>query len=343
MSKTPPCWWENATKSQDIDLIALKKRLYSIAVPVIVSLALVVMLVNGALLIAVRLIRRSASDRCNRNPTLPLTISLAVSDLCTSVAMTFSLVYNSYFYFVFGLITNPCVSLTFEAIRMGGLITSTWHLLALAVSHYLNISHPNTYKEILTPRATRVIICVLWLSPPLCLLIFMSSAPGEGFRTPYDPCIGYCWRLGFWSTIQFRLIIFFIFFSPFVVMSALYIKFLHVSRRQDQLIAPTSALKRKRRTFMTTVWIWVTFFLFWIPACLVFLLTCGTCPLTSVARPRFVFAVGVLSNLCILFKSLINPVIYAVRIPEIKAALGKQYGRVYKRLTFKNEKDGTVI
>lgn len=318
----------------DPNLLHLKRRLYSTAVPIIIILAILVMLVNGALLVAVRLIRRrSAQDhRHYRNPTLPLTISLAVSDLCTSIAMTFSLVYNSYLFPVLGLPTNACVSLTFEAIRMGGLITSTWHLLALAVSHYLNISHPSTYKEILTPRATRTIIGVMWTLPPVVLLVFMSSTEGQGFRSPYDPCRGHCWRLGFWSTFTFRLTIFFVFVSPFLVMSGLYVKFLHLSYRQDQLIVPTTALKRKRRTFMTTVCIWVTFFLFWIPTCLVFLLTCGTCPLTSDVRPRLVFAVGVLSNLCILLKSLINPIIYAVRIPEIKTALTKQYGWLFRLL-----------
>lgn len=350
----------NATLQMDANITSIKRDMYSVAVPVYVAICVLVMIANATVLCAARAIKNTAKE----HPTLPLTLSLAVADLWTSVVMAFSFVYNSYLFFVFGITANACVSLAFEAVRMGGLITGSLHLLALAIIHYMTIRFPTSYQNIVTSKTNWATIILIWLAPPISLFIFMSSLPGKFFRSPYIRCQGYCLRTGIWHTLEFRLVIFFAFFSPFILMSIFYLMFLILFRRQERKFCrvPNSnsssstaelfkqqprrhssikkqksqrqQLQKSRRTFTTTLLIWFTFMLGWMPACSLFVLTCHTCPIPfpreTVDNVRAVFIMSVISNLFILCKSLVNPIIYAIRIPEIKMALTKRYGGCFR-------------
>lgn len=69
-----------------------------------------------------------------------------------------------------------------------------------------------------------------------------------------------------------------------------------------------------------------TFVIGWIPSVFIFLLICRNCifdldTFGSVKGQSLLFYLSFFSNVAIVFKSLIDPVIYAARVKEIKLAL----------------------
>ncbi|KAK6040449.1 hypothetical protein COOONC_22046 [Cooperia oncophora] len=67
------------------------------------------------------------------------------------------------------------------AFRTGGLLTGIVHLVALAFAHYLQIRRPFDHQKILSLRTVQVVIFFIWAVPPLSLIIYFSSWPGQGF------------------------------------------------------------------------------------------------------------------------------------------------------------------
>ncbi|EPB73428.1 hypothetical protein ANCCEY_07499 [Ancylostoma ceylanicum] len=84
--------------------------------------------------------------------------------------------------------TNPTIFLrkrgTVKAFRTGGLLTGILHLTALAVAHYLQIQRPFDHQKFLSLRTVQVVVFFIWAVPPLSLMIYFSSWPGQG----YSPC-----------------------------------------------------------------------------------------------------------------------------------------------------------
>src|SRR5690348_15769082 len=75
---------------------------------------------------------------------------------------------------------------------------------------------------------------------------------------------------------------------------------------------------------MTTVLIMIgTFVGGWFPVAMVFTASCRTCRFVQefTARPELQFVVGVLTNALVIVKYLANPLIYSLRIPEVKKAM----------------------
>ncbi|KIH46087.1 hypothetical protein ANCDUO_23862 [Ancylostoma duodenale] len=67
------------------------------------------------------------------------------------------------------------------AFRTGGLLTGILHLTALAVAHYLQIQRPFDHQKLLSLRTVQVVVFFIWAVPPLSLIIYFSSWPGQGY------------------------------------------------------------------------------------------------------------------------------------------------------------------
>lgn len=299
-------------------------QFYVIFVPIFVAFCLFCMMANACVLLTVHWIKGGVSA------TLRLTVSLAVSDVYTSALLAFSFIHNSYLFIVHNIRTNACVALTFEALRTGGLLTGTFHCFALAVNHYLSTAHPFAYRKVLTPFTTNTVIFLTWIVPPIALLICYGTIPDQGYQSPN----GTCMVLDFFNTLEFRLAIFGLIFTLLIAMIILYVAVLIILHRMKRKFAQKSAnqsqnqarqlqLKRKRNTFVTTFLISFTFFVGWFPSSLIFVLTCNSCPYSVKNRfsDQTVFIVSMIAQSVILTKTLINPIIYAVRIPEISQVI----------------------
>uniref|UniRef100_A0A915EQ32 G-protein coupled receptors family 1 profile domain-containing protein n=1 Tax=Ditylenchus dipsaci TaxID=166011 RepID=A0A915EQ32_9BILA len=262
-----------------------------------------------------------------RNATVTLILSLTISDIWTSCIVAFSLLYNSYLPTVKGTDVNPCFSLTLEMCRTGGLITGTLHLLLISIHHYIGIVRPYSDKNQL--RIIAKYLCTLaWITPLLVLLILASSFPSQGYWN--------CTNVKFYHSRVFRLSVSCLLITIFLLITTCYIRLLWILRQQPSLddqqqqkpkaSSGTSnsraklqhqltnkekgesserRVARENKTVWTTILICSSFFLGWAPATIHFTITCDTCDL--------------LKDLCfILGKSIVNPLIYSIRIPEVK-------------------------
>lgn len=316
----------NFTENQTtrMDARQLQFTVYSVSVPILLAYATLAFMVNVGVLSTVPWIKNKL------NPTLRLTISLTLSDVWTSATVSVALVYNSYLYHVHHISTNACVAVTVEVFRMGGFFSGIFHLLALALNHYVSTAHPFFARKLMTPSTTNGMIVFMWLLPTIVVLIGFHSVPDQGYRSPANIS---CQNLSFAHTFEYRMIILSLICILLIIMSVLYIAVIVILRRMKRKFDRTrkfsihnqqqQQFKRKRKTFVTTLLIWLTFFLGWFPTCLMFVLMCRNCLYSFYNRDsaKVVYMFGILGNFFILTKTLANPIIYAIRIPEIKTVL----------------------
>lgn len=163
--------------------------MYSIVIPVFIVLCGVALLLNSLMILILRRTRV-------RNAVVTLILSLTLSDMWTSSIVAVSLLYNSYLPNVEGTTVNPCVSLTLENLRTAGLLTGIFHLLLIAINHYVSIIRPHISKKRLKRMAS--IPCIFaWISPIFALVSLSLAFDNQGY---YDDCI----RVDFYSSRIFR-------------------------------------------------------------------------------------------------------------------------------------------
>ena len=76
----------------------------------------------------------------------------------------------------------PCTILTLEAVRLGSVIVTVVHLLALAINHYIGIMRPLHYAAIMTKRTVSVCIIAMWISPNILIFTYFSCNENQGFQ-----------------------------------------------------------------------------------------------------------------------------------------------------------------
>lgn len=72
---------------------------------------------------------------------------------------------HSYLPSVFNVEFSNCFNLTVEAIRLGIILTQVYHLLVVALIHYIGTLKPLQYASILNPECLKVIVTALWTIP----------------------------------------------------------------------------------------------------------------------------------------------------------------------------------
>uniref|UniRef100_A0A1I7ZQW0 G_PROTEIN_RECEP_F1_2 domain-containing protein n=1 Tax=Steinernema glaseri TaxID=37863 RepID=A0A1I7ZQW0_9BILA len=120
---------------QTSELKAYRAKMYEIVIPIFLFLSCFAIFANVIVILALRGTKVIS-------PTVILIASLTVSDIWTSAIVAVSLLYNSYLPTVKDTEVNPCVSLTLEMLRTGGLITGALHLLLISIHHYIGILSP---------------------------------------------------------------------------------------------------------------------------------------------------------------------------------------------------------
>ncbi|XP_071446399.1 adenosine receptor A1-like [Hetaerina americana] len=293
---------------------------YTIAsLSVLILFCVITLAFNGVILASVFWIRRPMS------PTLSLSISLAAADAYNALFLGTGLLVNSLLPRALGVSVDStahgtCVMLGFEALRLGGILVSVAHLLALAFNHYLGILRPLHYAATLTPRITSFLTAILWALPIAFLFVYFSSISGQGFQSP--KC-----EYKFLTLMGFRAVFSFLFFAPLFLMAVIYLHIYSIVRRTQcsrQRSRLGRQLARNWKAVVTTMLILGTYLLGWIPAVMLFFLVCEDCVLNFKDHdPRVMLVLYILVNLLIILKSLSNPIIYAARMQEIKAALGR--------------------
>jgi hypothetical protein len=96
------------------------------------------------------------------------------------------------------------------------MMTSVYHLLALAISHYILTVHPCTYQDKLD-KATLPMLIIMWLAPPALFLTLFMVYYDETFGQQE----GFC-TVNFLNTLTFRWFTLASFILPLAIMCAVY-------------------------------------------------------------------------------------------------------------------------
>lgn len=302
--------------SDEIDL----RELYRVVVPVMLTVCVLSLVFNVVILFSVKWVRKSLS------PTLLLSLSLAVADAYASLVIGVGLIVNSLLPIVYGLDMGKfsnCYVLVLEAFRLGGMVVAVFHLLALAINHYIGILRPLHYAATVTRGTVAWAISAMWALPLLFFLAYFSLVPDYGFRSAY------CSNYDFLLRIPFRMTVSMLFFVPLILMSVMYVHmFVVVKRHQRGVLQLPSGrqLHKSVKAIITTLLILGTYVMGWMPAVLFYVLTCLDCPVPVTQINLWVRVyVAIFINSMIVVKSFLDPVIYVVRMPEIKGAMRAIY------------------
>ena len=226
----------NSTGNSDTCQSEYLRYLYVYALPVMIFFCVLSIFVNVIIVVSARWCRRPMT------PTLYFSISLALADAAASIALATGLIVNSLLPCVFNIKIVPphpnCVTLVIEIFRLGCILITVKHLLALGINHWIGIVRPLHYAATMTRRTAWLVIVISWASPVLLLFAYFSVHPGQGFL------IEDCRIVSIFNEKTFRAIFASLFFAPLLVMSMIYlhifliVKSTHQHRLRYQVKTP---------------------------------------------------------------------------------------------------------
>ncbi|XP_067203754.1 trace amine-associated receptor 4-like isoform X2 [Linepithema humile] len=322
---------ESTTQNASISYQSVNSMLYLYVTPALILFCVISILVNINVIISAFWIKRPLS------PTLHISLSLSGADAFTSCALGIGLVMNSFI--PHGLEIElegmNCFLLALEAVRLGGVIITVFHLMVLAINHYLGILKPLHYLSIMTHRNITILLVLLWVLPISFFVLYFSLIEDDGFQSEE------CKKNMFLVHRQFRILFSSLFFGPFVVMTCIYIHIFYIVKRHQAMRlrfcgaesfirVNTSEVTRNNNRRMarnikainTTLYILGSFIIGWMPGVIMFMLFCEDCvwQLKNVISMNIAFIIYTIINFLIILKTLVNPIIYAARMHEIKIA-----------------------
>lgn len=292
--------------------------LYEIIIPSMVGLCAIAATANIYILMASRWVKRLVS------PTLCFSVSLAAADAYAALVIGVGIVVNSLLPIKGIIKANSCLGLTLEGFRLSGMITSVLHLFGLAVNHYIGILKPLHYASIMTRRNVWIVISVTWVLPMLMNFTFFIAVPEQGYRSAECSNITFI-LLG--ST--FRVYIGIVFFFPLAAMIFIYAHIVVIINSPDYALTQyhRSAHYRTRlKAIVTTLLFLGSYVIGWLPAVMFFVLTCDDCilPVKTISPMTTVIVVTIVNSLIVL-KSLVDAVLYTLRIKELRDGIHRMH------------------
>ncbi|XP_025266717.1 trace amine-associated receptor 2-like [Camponotus floridanus] len=316
--------------------------LYMYGVPLLIFFCVISVAVNIKVLISAFWIKRPIS------PTLYISLSLAGADAFTSSVLGAGLLMNSLIPngLEIKLIGVDCFLLVLEVVRLGGVIITVFHLMALAVNHYLGILRPLHYLSILTYKNTTTLLILLWVLPISFFAVYFNVVEGDGFQSKE------CKESTFLAHKKFRMLFSCLFFVPFGLMVCIYIHIFCIVKKHQatRMRFRTAGFSIRRRTaeamrnssnhmtrnvkaIHTTLYILGSFLIGWMPAVIIFMLVCIDCMFQLNVSKQIEFLIYAVINGLIILKTLINPIIYAARMHEIKVATRRMHNAFCEWIT----------
>ncbi|KYN04066.1 Trace amine-associated receptor 3 [Cyphomyrmex costatus] len=309
--------------------------LYLYGAPPLILFCIISIVVNIKVLISVFWIKRPLS------PTLYISLSLTGADAFSSSVLGIGLILNSFIPIGLGIKLKGmnCFLLALEVVRLGGVIITVFHLLALAVNHYLGILKPLHYLSILTYRNTTILLILLWVSPISFFALYFNLIENDGFQSEE------CKNNMFLYYKQFRMLFSSLFFGPFALMVCIYVHIFCIvkkhqatrlrfcragssvrARASEALRNNSRQMARNVKAIHTTLYILGSFVVGWMPGVIMYMLVCNDCVLQlNGVSARVIFFIYATINGLIILKTLVNPIIYAARMHEIKIATRRMH------------------
>lgn len=302
-----------------------KSWLYMFIVPSMVFLCTVAATVNCYyFLVALKWV----TWRGFQKPTLCFCISLAAADAYAATVIGVGLIVNSLLPSMNIMKANPCVTLTLEVFRLGGMITSVLHLLGLAINHYIGILRPFQYSRVVTVQNVWKVVAAAWLFPIIMNIVYFASVPGEGYQS--SNC-----TTDFMYDMHFRAFTGAVFFLPLIIMIFIYMHIVLIINSPDFALTQyhrSLHYRTRLRAIVTTLLFLGSYIVGWMPAVMFFVLTCDNCirPVASINQMTTLITTTIINSLIVL-KSLVDAILYTSRIRELREAVRKMHSRCLRR------------
>ncbi|GAV02495.1 hypothetical protein RvY_13054 [Ramazzottius varieornatus] len=295
--------------------------IYQVLGPVLLLLCFVSVVGNSIILSTVFFMRRK-----HLTPTLMFSLSLAGADAVAAVAMGLGFFVNNILLYNFDINVQyrDCIVLIVEAFRLGAMVCSALHFMLLAINHWMGITAPLHYASRMTRSNAVLCIATMWILPVTVFFVYFSVVPDQGFQSEK------CETVEFAHQFAFRSFVSALFFAPLALMSVVYLHvFYEIRQHQKKLahldMAGSSDEKRRMQSntkaVVTTLIILLTYLIGWLPAVINYVTVCDDCsvPLTISLCVRL--PVNIVTNLLIILKFLVDPIIYTARITEVRMVI----------------------
>ena len=295
--------------------------IYQVLGPVLLLLCSISVFGNSIILSTVFFMRRK-----HLTPTLMFSLSLAGADVCASLAMGLGFFVNNILLYNFDINVQyrDCIVLIVEAFRLGAMVCSALHFMLLAINHWMGITAPLLYASRMTRSIAILCIVTMWILPVTLFFAYFLLVPNQGFQSEKCEMVEFAHRSAFRSFVSA------LFFAPLALMSLVYLHvFYMLQSHQKKLarlgVAGSSDEKRRMqnntKAVVTTLIILLTYLIGWLPAVVNYVTVCDDCvvPLTISLCVRL--PVNIVTNLLIILKFLVDPIIYTARITEVRMVI----------------------
>lgn len=317
----------------------LYNQITHLCISCLIIACVLAMCVNCVVIFSVHWIRTPMT------PNLKISLSLAIADAISS-SMTGLLLFTDKIGVLHKMGIFPCI---IELVRLSGIVITVLHLLALCFNHYIGIMKPLHYNVIVTKRKVNTVIAFLWICPLLAIIIVSSI---ENNAMLVKSIVNNVCMDDIFTTFVARLTYATFFFLPIILMVFCYTHILVAVKNQQnkwknlsrmgstrnkgrQLNSSSDRVSREQarlqgniKAIHTTLLILGSCFIGWMPALLFFILSCVDCPINGKALKTLnqdykyeVTIVRLIENMLIIMKMFANPIIYTIRIKEIKVSI----------------------
>ncbi|XP_018577273.1 octopamine receptor beta-2R-like [Anoplophora glabripennis] len=324
----------------------LHENIVHLCISLLLVCCLLAMCVNCVVIVSVYWIRSPMT------PNLKISLSLAIADAVSS-SMTGLMLFLDEIQISEHLGVIPCL---IELIRLSGIVITVLHLLALSLNHYIGIMKPLHYNSIVTKRKVSTVIALLWICP-VVLLVILCTIESKGAL--FENIQNNTSSGQIFTTFLARMSYGTLFFCPIVLMVFCYTHILITVRNQQQKWKNLSRLGSSRnkgrnvngrsssqkanreqirlqgniKAIKTTLLILGSCFIGWMPALLFFILMCrNDCPINGETLNTLnqeykyeVMTLRLIDNMLVIMKMLANPIIYTIRMKEIKDSTHRMY------------------
>ncbi|KAI6187245.1 G-PROTEIN-RECEP-F1-2 domain-containing protein [Aphelenchoides besseyi] len=300
----------------DHPYIVFARDVYLYLVPLMVCVLLLSVLGNCLIVLSAPFLGRSIG------PYHRLCLSLAAADAWAGSLLITGLILNSYLPVVMRIQKrSECLAALLEIFRISGMLTSNFHILALALNQFIGILFPLKYKSIVTTRRLRCLILLLWILPIVFVSTWFLSMPEGGLRHPS------CRIRSFYNRLPFRLSVFVLFIVPlfgtYIFYAIILSSILVVKSQTAKMRTDRRKVKSRTKLLWTTILIISTFTFSWGLCVLYFVLVCENCMFIYLKDVSFHlgFFINASVNFLVAIKLLLNPLIYAYRLEHVRKSV----------------------
>ena len=302
------------------------RMLYLVAVPLMLTCLITAFIFNTIILVCcVTKLSRPYSQ------SLSFSVSLVAAAGYSAFYLSVTLTINSLLAKVYLISMEPyrCVQLFLEVLKLSSILTAELHILLWTWTLFDGIRNPIRFRTS-TDKRHRVLYTIMgmWIGPFIAFMVAFSVIPGQGFQSEK------CLNVNFMMELSFHVAVSGTFLIPLFLTFLLYLVIYHRLRsaqKQGNSIRSSchhrGSLNKSRKMLKTTLMVFTSIVFFCLPLIVQFLLVCNGClyGLADIQGSQTFLVVSSVNNILFIMKTLVDPIIYATRMGEIKRAVKRTF------------------